>query len=121
MEVDFVSTQGGKQNGPHLQRLTLEECTKLMQEGRSFQCHEQGHQSKECPKKSEQGGRQNSSTTRIATTSATPVTPAQGTSEAQPAYSEDQVARLIRAMTTEQRKGLLGKIASKGKGKTRSE
>ena len=34
-----------------------------------------------------------------------------------PAYSEDQVAGLIRAMTTEQREGLLGKIASKGKGK----
>ena len=46
------------------------------------------------------------------------MTPTQGTSEAPPTYSEDQVAGLIRAMTTEQREGLLGKIASKGKGKT---
>src|SRR5579863_5675999 len=118
MEVDFVSTQGGKQGGPRLQRLTPEERTKLMQEGRCFRCREQGHQSKECPKKSEQGGRQNFSTTRTATTATTQATPAQGTSEAPPAYSEDQVAGLIRAMTTKQRKGLLGKIASKGKGKT---
>jgi len=46
----------------------------------------------------------------------------QGASDAPPAYSEDQVAGLIRAMTTEQWKGLLGKIASptknKEKGKT---
>src|SRR5579863_6461261 len=117
MEVDFVSTQGGKQNGPRLQCLTLEERTKLMQEGWCFQCREQGHQSRECPKKSEQRGGQNSSTVRTATTSMTPVTPVQGTSEAPPAYSEDQVAGLIRAMTTEQREGLLGKIASKSKGK----
>src|SRR5579863_7160779 len=117
MEVDFVSMQGGKQNGPRLQHLTPEECTKLMQEGRCFQCHKQGHQSKECPKKSEQGGRQNPSTAQTATTLATLATPTQGTSEAPLAYSEDQVAGLIRAMTMEQRKGLLGKIASKGKGK----
>src|SRR5579863_8779976 len=120
MEVDFVSTQGGKQNGPRLQHLTPEEHTKLMQEGRCFRCHKQGHQSKECLKKSEQGGRQNFSTARTATTTTTPVTPTQGTSKAPPAYSEDQVAGLIRAMTTEQREGLLGKIASKGKGKNKA-
>src|SRR5579863_8501301 len=38
LEVDFVSTQGNKQNGPRLQRLTPEERTKLMQEGRCFWC-----------------------------------------------------------------------------------
>src|SRR5579863_10779282 len=87
MEVNFVSTQGGKQNGPHLQCLTPEECTKLIQEGRCFRCHKQGHQSKECPKKSKQGGRQNFSTAQIATTMTTLVTSAQGTSEAPLAYS----------------------------------
>src|SRR5579863_3339324 len=82
LKVVFISTQGGKQNGPHLQCLTPEECTKLMQEGQCFRCREQGHQSKECPKKNEQGGgKQSSSNAQAAMISATPT---QGASKAPP-------------------------------------
>ena len=118
MEVDYVSTQNNNQ-GQCLQCLTPEERKKLMDEGHCFRCRDKGHQSKVCPKKSQQEGQSQSSNARTTTTAPAPPVPSTSTNQADspPAYMEDQLAGLIRSITTDQKENLLGKLALKTKGK----
>ena len=115
MEVDQVTTQNYQ--GPHLNHLTPEDRKKLMDEGRCFRCREKGHQSKACPKKSQQGGQNQPSNVRV-TTSTSPV-PSTSTkqSDSPPAYTEDQLAGLIRSLSIDQKENLLKKLAFQDKGK----
>jgi hypothetical protein len=59
MDVDAVNTAGSSRNGTQQPRgqynrtafLTNEERKTLLKERRCFNCHPQGHMSKQCPKK----------------------------------------------------------------------
>jgi hypothetical protein len=114
MEVDYASTQ---EQTPHLKCLTPDERKKLMDEGRCFKCHLKGHQARQCLTK-EQGQENNSSTARNTEIHQNKVkTPKE---DPPPAYDENQIAGLIRAMSTKQRETLLSKVTSSNKGKGRA-
>ena len=117
MEVDFTSTQDSP---PCLKRLTPDERKKLMDEGRCFKCRLKGHQARACLTKNQQT--QGNTTSNARTTETTPKakkdSPSTAKDDPPPAYDENQIAGLIRAMTVEQRETLLSKIVtSKGKGR----
>jgi hypothetical protein len=85
-----------------------------MDEGRCFKCCLKGHQARQCLTK-EQRQENNSSTAR---NTEIPQNKAKMPKEAPPpAYDENQIAGLIRAISTEQRETLLLKVASSNKGK----
>ena len=90
-----------------------------MDEGRCFCCREKGHQSKACPKKSQQGGQNQPSNIWVTTTTPTsPVPPTSAKQSDSPSvYTEDQLAGLIRSLSTDQRENLLEKLAFQDKGK----
>jgi hypothetical protein len=111
MEVNYASTQ---EQTPHLKCLTPDERKKLMDKGRCFKCNLKGHQAKQCLMK-EQGQGSNSSTARSTKTSQNKAkTPKE---DPPPIYNENQIAGLIRVMSTKQRETLLSKVASSNKGK----
>jgi hypothetical protein len=114
MEVDYAATQN-----PRLKRLTPEERKKLMDEGRCFKCRLKGHQARNCTGRDQA----NTSNARVANTppSKKRETAATVNKEEPPPYDENQIAGLIRAMSTEQRETLLSKIASSNKEKGKQE
>ena len=116
MEIDYATTDNSEARP---RRLSLEERKKLMEEGRCFRCRNKGHQAREC-KKFPNTDTRNSSNARTTTMSPKErVASSSNLEEAPPAYSDDQLARMIRAMSTDQKENLLTKIASKDKGKKR--
>jgi hypothetical protein len=115
MEVDYAATQN-----THLKKLTPDERKKLMDEGRCFKCHLKGHQVRNCPGRDQANSPgNNTSTARTTNTSSDKgkETTKTTTKDDPPPYDENQIAGLIRAMSTEQRETLLSKIASSGMGK----
>ena len=117
MEVDQVTTQNYQ--GPCLNCLTPEDQKKLMDEGCCFCCREKGHQSRACPKKSQQGGQNQPSNIRVTTTTPTSPVPSTSTkqSDSPPAYTEDQLTGLIRSLSIDQKENLLEKLTFQDKGK----
>jgi hypothetical protein len=111
MEVDYASTQ---EQTPHLKCLTPEERKKLMDKGRYFKCRLKGHQARQCPMKNQGQGNNLSIARNTETLQNKAKTPKE---DPPPTYDENQIAGLIRAMTTEQREMLLSKVASSNKGK----
>jgi hypothetical protein len=113
MEVDYVSTQ---EQTPHLKCLTPDERKKLMDEGRCFKCCLKGHQARQCLIKGQ--GQEQGSNPSIARSTETSQNKAKAPKDdPPPAYDKNQIASLIRAMSTEQRETLLSKVASSNKGK----
>ena len=114
MEVDYATTQN-----PRLKKLTPEERKKLMDKERCFKCCLKGHQARNCTGRDQT----NMSNARVANTPSTKTknTTATVNKDDPPPYDENQIAGLIRAMSTEQRETLLSKIASSEKGKGRQE
>src|SRR5947209_4881767 len=111
MEVDYMSTQ---EQTSCLKCLTPEKRKKLMDEGKCFKCHLKGHQARQCLTKG-QGQGSNPSTARSTETSQNKAKTIK--EEPPPAYDENQITGLIRAMSMEQREVLLSKVASSNKGK----
>ena len=120
MEVDYAATQT-----PRLKKLTPDKRKKLMDEGRCFKCRLKGHQARNCTTKRGQTNNSNTHTAnaRVANTPSNKgkETAAGPNKDEPPPYNENQIAGLIRAMTTEQRETLLSKIVSSNKGKDQEE
>jgi hypothetical protein len=116
MEIDYATTDNSEARP---RRLSLEERKKLMEEGRCFRCRNKGHQARECKKFPNTDTRNSSNARTTKTSPKERVASSSNLEEAPPAYSDDQLAGMIRAMSTDQKENLLTKIASKDKGKKR--
>jgi hypothetical protein len=119
MEVDYAATQS-----PRLKKLTPDERKKLMDEGRCFKCRLKGHQARNCSGMDQTNNPNNrTSNARVANTPSTKgkETTAATNKDDPPPYDENQIAGLIRTMTTKQKETLFSKIASTNKGKEREE
>jgi Zinc knuckle len=95
MDVDVTTTQSNRTPDPDRER--------LIREGHCFYCKEQGHLSRECPKKKKQNI---AGTTRARVTETTEVT-ATPTTTSPDKLTNTEVAKALKAMSDEER----GKLA----------
>lgn len=102
MEVDATNTTPFK-------RMTDEEHQRHMKEGRCFKCHQQGHTSRECPKKLPISQAQiwTTDTKEVQEAEAPPCYPAGGTSSIAASTSEDKVRTahaMVQAMNDKEKR-----------------
>jgi hypothetical protein len=100
MEVDATNTIPFK-------KMTEEECQRHMKEGHCFKCHQQGHMSRECPKKSPRFQAKARATDTKETEEAPPSYPSGGSSSIAASTSEDKVRvthAMVQAMNDEEKR-----------------
>jgi len=121
MDIDAIRTTG---------KLTDEERTKLMKEGRCFRCHKLGHMSRACPDKNKDKGKapdrpcssqgqyvKEKPKVRAAVINKDEEEEQQSEAEtsttAPPSYTKKDVLQYIRGMTIEDRENLYEELSAK--------
>jgi hypothetical protein len=121
MDIDTIRTTG---------KLTDEECTKLMKEGRCFRCRKLGHMSRACPDKGKDKGRtqerphssqgqyvKDKPKVRAAVINEDEEeeqhSEAETSTTAPPSYTKKDVLQYIRGMTIEDRENLYEELSAK--------